>query len=339
MNRSAPRAFHALALLAATLTATAQQAADPNFDTRVARPAYREDGPKVLFDEAHLNFHTAEGRYKPFADLIRNDGYRITANKEKFSAQSLQGHDILIIANAVGGQGVEAYGKPTFSEEECQAVREWVRAGGVLLLITDHPPFGEAADALARAFGADMGGGTVTDPKHADPEAVNEGVLVFTRENELLADHAITRGRDADEEVARVMTFTGQSVQGPEGSIALLRLSDSALEIPPVSPEQMREARERARQEARSSGGMARVQLPRGEGRPAGGRAQGVAFNFGEGRVVILGEAGMLSAQIIRGPAAQAMGKEEILMGMNRPGIDNRQFALNLMHWLSRLLD
>lgn len=319
--------------------ARAQQLADSNFDASVARPAYKENGPRVLFDEAHLNFHTADGRYKPFADLVRSDGYRITANKEKFSAETLQGYDILIIANAVGAPGVEAHGKPAFTEEECAAVREWVRAGSTLLLITDHPPFGNAAAPLANVFGANVGSGTVTDPKHADPEAGNEGVLVFSRENELLADHAITRGRDADEQVTRVMTFTGQSVQGPEGSVALLRLSDSALEIPPASLEQMREARERARREARSSGGMARVQIPRGDARPAGGRAQGVAFTFGEGRVVILGEAGMLSAQIIRGPAAQAMGKEEIVMGMNRPGIDNRQFALNLMHWLSRLLD
>jgi hypothetical protein len=31
----------------------------------VKHPAYNKDGPRVLFDEAHSNTHTAGGRYKP----------------------------------------------------------------------------------------------------------------------------------------------------------------------------------------------------------------------------------------------------------------------------------
>src|SRR5205814_8458804 len=80
----------------------AQQVADPNFDAKVAHPAYAKNGPKVLFDEAHNNFHTASGRYKPFADLITNDGYQVTPNKQKFSPQTLKGFDLLIISNALG---------------------------------------------------------------------------------------------------------------------------------------------------------------------------------------------------------------------------------------------
>jgi len=49
-----------------------------------------------------------------------------------------------------------------------------------------------------------------------------------------------------------------------------------------------------------------------------------------KGRVVILGEAAMLSAQLA--------GANKMPFGMNRPGIDNRQIALNIMHWLSGLL-
>ena len=62
------------------------------------------------------------------------------------------------------------------------------------------------------------------------------------------------------------------------------------------------------------------------------------AVPTGKGRVVVLGEAAMISAQIIKGPAAQLLGVDELRMGMNRKGIDNRQLALNIMHWLSRLL-
>jgi hypothetical protein len=55
----------------------------------------------------------------------------------------------------------------------------------------------------------------------------------------------------------------------------------------------------------------------------------------GKGRVIVLGEAAMLSAQVIR-----EKGKEpHTPHGMNFPGTDNRQLALNLMHWLSGLTD
>jgi hypothetical protein len=66
-----------------------QQQAEVNFDARVARPAYSTTHPKVLFDEAHFNFHTAGGRYKPFADLLTNDGYQITSTS--YSRRHLRG--------------------------------------------------------------------------------------------------------------------------------------------------------------------------------------------------------------------------------------------------------
>jgi hypothetical protein len=61
----------------------------------------------------------------------------------------------------------------------------------------------------------------------------------------------------------------------------------------------------------------------------AAGRAQGLALEVGAGRVVVLGDAGMLRAQRERN------GNQ---VGMNVPGYDNRQLALNIMHWLSRIL-
>ena len=75
--------------------------ADPDFDTRVARPAYTKKHPRVFLDEAHNNFHTASGRYKPFADLIGSDGYQVTPNKQKFSKETLKGCDVLVISNAL----------------------------------------------------------------------------------------------------------------------------------------------------------------------------------------------------------------------------------------------
>src|SRR4030095_7251943 len=80
----------------------AQQVADPDFDTKVANPAYTRKHPKVALDEAHNTFHTASGRYKPFADLITNDGYQVIPNKQKFSRETLKDFDVLVISNALG---------------------------------------------------------------------------------------------------------------------------------------------------------------------------------------------------------------------------------------------
>ena len=118
----------------------AQQVADPNFDARVARPAYTKNGPKVLFDEGHHNFHTMTGRYKPFADLVANDGYQVLANPQKFLAQFLKDFDILVISNALGAERMNApeASNAAFADTECDAVRDWVRGGGALLLIADQ---------------------------------------------------------------------------------------------------------------------------------------------------------------------------------------------------------
>ena len=296
-----------LALLiacATTALVAAQQVADPNFDVKVARPAYAKKQPKVLFDEAHNNFHTADGRYKPFADLIRNDGYVITPNKTPFTLSSLKPFRILVISNALGAPQMNApdAAKSAFTDAECDAVRDWVRAGGALLFIADHAPMGAAAESLASRFGVGMSKAYTLDNSNTPPEDNNPGFIVYSRDNKLLGDHPITRGRGAAERVGRVIAFTGQSLKGPESSVAFMKLADTAKDALPGASEQV----------------------------SAAGRAQGLAFAFGKGRVVVMGEAGMLSAQLV--------GASKLPFGMNRPGLDNRQLALNIMHWLSRLL-
>src|SRR5262249_54425185 len=172
--------------------------------------------------------------------------------------------------------------------------------GGCVWLTTDHAPFGSAAESLAKRFGVSMSNGATFDAANSEG---GDTFLVFSRQNHLLGDHPITRGRDDSERVNRIQTFTGTSLKGPEGSVLLYRLADTA------------------------------VDQSFGDARPvsAAGRCQGLALTFGKGRVVVLGEAGELSAQVI--------GFEGEKFGMNVPGIDNRQMALNLLHWLSGLLE
>ena len=296
-------AFAVTGLLAAGLApALGQQVADPDFDVKVARPAYSGNGPRVLLDEAHFNVHTSKGSYKTFADLMANDGYNVVANDRPFSPESLSGAAVLVIANARGAATRSE--KPAFTEAECDAVRDWVQGGGALLLITDHYPTGHNAEALASRLGVVMSKGGTIDPGHAAPGAGGPGMLLFTRDDKLLGDHAIMRGRNATEQVNRVITFGGQSLKGSDESVPLLKLGETAVDILPAD-------------------GNKRV--------PAAGRTQGLAMTLGKGRVVMLGEASQLSAQ--------RAGPQRRPMGMNAPGSDNRQWALNIMHWLSGLLD
>jgi hypothetical protein len=136
------------------------------------------------------------------------------------------------------------------------------------------------------------------DPAHRVDSG--PGRLLFSRENALLGDHPILEGRDPSERINRVMTFIGQSLKGPEGSVPLLKLADTALDRIDVNEVS------------------------------AAGRCQGVAFLSGKGRVVVLGEGGQLSAQVT-GPLSSRMG-------MSVLDCDNRQWALNLIHWLSGLI-
>jgi hypothetical protein len=301
-----------------------QQMADPNFNASIQNPAYVSKHPKVIIDEAHSNFHTAGGRYKPFADLLRSDGYQIVTGAEKFQKKNLQGASVLVIANATAASASDDSSEPAFAEEECDVVRDWVRAGGSLLLIADHTPFGSAAQNLAKRFGVDMGKGFAFDLANSEN---SPSQLVFSQENGLLGTHPLLKGRNASENVSRVVTFTGQSLSLPEGAIALLKLSPTAYESP--TRKELQAALDAARSQPRDDKSDAAA-------RSVSGRAQGVAMKFGKGRVAMLGEAAMFSAQVVRFKDGDK--EQEFKMGMNVPGNDDRQFALNVMHWLSGLL-
>jgi hypothetical protein len=277
------------------------QEADPAFDPAVAAPAYAAPGPRVVVDEAHRNFHTAGGRYRPFAELLRRDGYTVEPGKRPFTAAALSDAAVLVTVNARGPEGAAS---SAFTEDEAVAVEAWVREGGALLLVADHAPYGEASAALAERFGVDMRSAWTRDPARSSRGDVSS--LVFSSDDGLLGDHPITRGRVEGERVSRVLSFTGQSLGVPPGSTPLLLLGEGAYDVPsPRSDERTR----------------------------AAGRAQGVALLAGRGRVVVLGEAAMLTAQIAVGAKG---GGEPLRFGMNVPGSDNRQFALNVLHWLSR---
>ena len=286
------------------LGAHAQQVADTSFKPPIPDPAYREGrGPVVMLDEAHFNFHTAEGRYKPFAELLRRDGYVVKASSLKFSKTSLRGGRILVIANPLAERNQNDWSLPTpsaFTSEEVRAVRDWVREGGALLLIADHMPFPGAAETLALAFGIKFSNGYAVDEKA-------QGPFLFKLSDGSLKEHPITKGRADAERVDSVATFTGSAFQMERDAQPLLILGPTVSSF------------------LTTVAGQINAETPRV---PVKGWYQGAVMRFGKGRVAVFGEAAMFSAQLA--------GPNRAPMGMNAPvAARNPQFLLNVMHWLS----
>lgn len=314
--------FGLMTLAAVAAPAQAQQQmVDPDFRPTVERPVWAEgQGPVVVIDEAHANFHRLEGQYAPFAALLKADGYQVRAGTQAFDAGGLEGVDVLVIANA-GATG-ERPTPPAFTEAEGAALEAWVRDGGRLLLIADHTPFGAAAEGLAARFGVTMGTGYAF--VLTDGGADLTTTLVYPAE--AFGEHPIFAGRDASERVDGVTAFTGQSLDGPEGATVLLHMTDGvreSLDLPTLQA--LADRLDDAGDPGAAVAELSKPALP----------AQGLAFAHGQGRVVVLGEAGMLSAQLIRYPPES--GQADRRFGMNAaPG--NARFGLNIMHWLTGLL-
>lgn len=290
--------------MAAGCSETPLQRPDEDFDVSVESPAFIKKHPVVLFDEGHNNFHTSSGLYHPFVSLIRNDGYLIKVLGSQISEEDFTDVNILVIANAKG-EG-DANDAPAFSAIECKMIRNWVNNGGSLLLIADHFPFGSAAQTLADEFGIEFQKGMVEDSMNYDTASTDYSQLVFSKENGLLAEHPITK------KVNKVITFTGQSIKCKDSCFSFMNLSSSAYDL---SPEV----------NVSKDGNDTRVAVNYIHPASAKGRSQGIAMNVGKGKVVVLGEAAMLTAQLTR---------DDKPVGMNY-NADNKKLALNIVHWLA----
>ena len=135
----------------------------------------------------------------------------------------------------------------------------------------------------------------------------------MSRADGTLADHPITRGRNESERIESVMIFTGQAFRPPDDAAPLLIVPPGVeILLPSVAWEFS-------------------DQTPRVS---ADGLLQGAALGVGKARIAVFGEAAMLTAQ--RG----VENGEVSLFGMNHPEArDNEQFVLNVIHWLTGLLD
>ena len=139
--------------------------------------------------------------------------------REKFTEKSLEGIRVLVISNALHKSNVNHWILLTpsaFDESEITAVQSWVQAGGSLLLIADHMPFGGAAAKLAAAFGVEFSNVYAIDPAQGGSQ------LVFRRDDRSLGNHEVTEG------ISQVATFTGSALRLPVQAVPLFIFGDSA---------------------------------------------------------------------------------------------------------------
>ena len=295
----------------------AQQVPDRTFKPSIGSPAHPQGkGPIVCLDEAHANFHTLDDRFWAFGELLRADGYVVRANTATFERRSLGQCSLLVISNAQPTRGSWTdYPYPTpsaFTAEEIDATRQWVHGGGQLLLIADHMPLAGAAASLAAAFGVTFTNGFAVEgfASEAERDSAFAKPTMFRTTDQTLRPHVILRGRNTQETVTAIRTFTGQAFQAPPAAEPLLVVPSTFIALMPRVAWQFGADTRRI---------------------PVGGWLQGAVMRVESGRAAFFGEAAMFSAQVT--------GPERRPMRMNAPGAEqNAQFVLNVMHWLSGLM-
>ncbi|NQV41164.1 MAG: DUF4350 domain-containing protein [Candidatus Marinimicrobia bacterium] len=283
------------------------QRPDMETDMSVSLPAFKpENPPVVVFDAGHGNFHDIYSTYQPFATLLKNDGIDLTTHEGQFTQIALQHVELLIIANATGEELKDGGMTSAFSNSEIEVLLSWVNQGGSLLLIADHDPFGSAAADLAKAVGVGMESVWTVDTLRQNPEIGKSTWLEYSQENGGLGNHAIIKNGMP---IQQVITFTGQSLSFDSTWTSILQLSDSARNY-----------------YTRADASM--VSADTSTYFPVPGQSQLIACKYGDGRMVIAGEAAMFTAQEVR------IFFKTMRAGFNYGGYDNKQLVLNIIHWL-----
>ncbi len=336
-RRQLPVPFRAMVRVTAILLLTAVVASTKAV---AQQPAFAPgSGPTVLIDLGHNSLFLMEPNLSPMTRL-RDDGYITRTSTGLFTEEALTGIDIVVVAGAladrnairwpadcapppdtsaecredISAQMAEVFRRPipsAFSERELDTLQKWVEQGGGLFLVFDIFPFPGAIEEFVSRFGVEVSNGFAVDerllpplPQETFPLLGQAAELSFRRSNQTLAGHPVTNGRSLEERVDAVASFVGSAFRLPPGGESLLTFGPSSVSLLPEVVWEFSEA------------------TPR---QPIDGWSQGGLLRVGEGRLAIFGESGILA----HGPRFDERHPEE----------QNSQLVLNVVHWLSGLLD
>lgn len=282
-----------------------QQLTDTSYSFQVNSPVYKTNKGSIIgIDEAHHNIHTANGKYSPLKKVLQSDGYRVISMTDTLTKESLSHCKIFITANPLHMTNTKRWILPTpsaFSEAEIAVLKEWVKNGGRLFVITDHMPCAGAVESLLKTFGFEISNGFVTGPGMGD-------FLRFKTINGSLTSNAITTGRSPIEKIDSVSTFTGSAFKIPSDAESILTFKGNYTSMMPDTAWRFNKTTPRI---------------------SVNDWSQGAVLKQGKGRVAVFSEAGMFTAQLGKGNK----------YGFNSPDApQNTQFTLNVIHWLDGII-
>ena len=260
---------------------------DESFDPAIASPAYKAGkGPVILVDQQHRNVVSLASYFGPVGRFLAKDGYQVRPLSEPLRDASLKNARIVVIINAQAPQG-SPENASAFGDAEMASLDAWVQRGGGLLFVADRAPFGGPASALGKRFGVALDNNTIL--RHG-PDGKPDGVLSLDVKIDGDPKHPTLQG------ISRLVYVVGESLRGP-GPIL------------------------RAPKDTYSGATMNTPDGPAAVGKPLA-----LAFSHGAGRVVVIGDAGIVSAfGSVEGPAHRGISEA-----------DNAPFLRNVMRWLAR---
>ncbi len=285
-------------LLLISMGLSGQQIPDTSQFFDISTPRYKQGkGPVVYIDGGHQNFHTLDGRYRAFGNILEADGYRVKSQSKPIDRSTLKGCDIYVISNALHPSNENAWVLPNpsaFTKEEIEAMEKWVRNGGSLFLIADHMPCAGAATELARAFHFEFLNCFAMDLR-------KRAAALFTKATGSLGASVITAHVDS------IVSFTGSAFAIPGNATSILRLDDEFRVMMPKVAWEFNDSTPSL---------------------PGDGLHQLAHRKHGKGRIVVSGEAAMFSAQLA--------GPQRRPMGLNNPIAKNNIHLLRaIMDWLA----
>jgi hypothetical protein len=273
------------------------QRPDKKYSYTTTTPFYpTQNGPTVYIDEVHHNEHGMSTGYKPFAEVLKSDGYTVFPFKEIFTKPSLEKVQLLVIVNALNEKNVEEKALPTssaFSKDEIIAIKEWVANGGSLFLVADHMPYPGAAAELASEFGFKLANSFAMRSKY-------KAKFSFTK-----AEQTLHSFEPITNEVDSIVSYFGSAFQPPPNAYNLFSFPKDFKIYLTEKPWRFPK----------------RISVISAEN-----YSQGAVLEYEKGKVAIFGEGAMFTAQYM------VFSKS----GINSPKAPNNvKFLLNVIHWLS----
>lgn len=269
---------------------------------------------RVLIDAYHPTIYRGSDHSKHdlgIIDILKQDNFNVAFLNEPLTTATLDNStDILIIAGMQGrsftpnipGNGL------SLTNNEINALLQWLYSGGSLLLIVGHFPNGQGAIPLMDRLGVHYRNGYAHYPGLYGEKA--GGIcshFTMTHTNGLLTKHPIISRSPRNLKINTIHFLCGTAIfRNP---------SDAVLALP----------RGTFIYYADTATGSLR---PRERGNSYAGM---LAFNFGKGRVAVASDRGIFRHLI------KTFNGSKYQVTMNNPENQNAALFVNTIRWLSRL--